>query len=284
MTIDPRIDELLQRAQRMGEDGDYDAMAEYLIETLADDPDDPYLLCWLGVAERARGMEGVAYERFKQALAQDPQDPLLLSVAGTGLADFDDPEAEVALRTGAILGAEIAETRWRYGAWLTREGFLDEGLAELIAAARLDPEDGIVAYELGVGYALKGVVGAAIDAIDRAAGMEGADEGWVRAILGLLLTEADRMDEAVAELDMAAQVRPDDPEVQVMVALARAAEGDPDSAWEYLERARFRAEGADVILIDEAEERINDGPDEAREFLRTTVAPSALRERLGVRP
>lgn len=284
MSIDPRTEDILARAQRFGEDGEYDEMAEVLLEALADDPDDPYLLCWLGVAERERGMEGIAYERFKQALAQDPQDPILLSIAGTGLADFDDPEAEVALRTAALLGKELPETRWRYGAWLTREGFLDEGIEELVAAARLNPEDGTVAYELGVGYALKGATGAAIDAMDRAVGMEMADEGWVRTILGLLMVEAGRSDEAVIEFDLAARVRPDDPELQVIAALARAAEGEPDSAWEFLERARFRASGLDVQLVDEAEERINEGAEEAAHFLRTTVGPSTLRERLAVRP
>ncbi len=284
MSIDPRIEDILRRAQRMGEDGEYHDMAEILLEALTDDPEDPYLLCWLGVAERERGMEGIAYERFKQALAQDPQDPVLLSIAGTGLADFDDPEAEVALRTGALLGKEIPETRWRYGAWLTREGFVDDGIAELVAAALLNPEDGTIAYELGVGYALRGSIGAAIDAMDRAVGMEMADEGWVRAILGLLMVEVDRPDEAVIELDLAARARPEDPELQVLAALARAAEGEPDSAWEYLERARFRASGIDVQLVDEADERIHAGPEEAGHFLRTTVGPSTLRERLAVRP
>ncbi|NIU80224.1 MAG: hypothetical protein GWN71_43835, partial [Gammaproteobacteria bacterium] len=63
-----------------------------------------------------------AYERFKQALAQKPEDPHLLATAGAGLAAFDDPEAESALRTAAILAPDVAATRLAYGAYLSREG------------------------------------------------------------------------------------------------------------------------------------------------------------------
>ncbi len=281
--LDERTEGLLDRARKMGEEGDYEGMAEHLRGALADDEGNPWILCWLGVAERTLGMEGVAYERFRQALAADPRDPLLLAIAGTGLADFDDPEAESALRTASILGPEEPGTRWRYGAWLTREGFVDEGIEELVAAARLDAEDPVIAYELGVGYALKGRIDAAIDTFGRAV-ERAPDDAWVRGMLGIALIEADRADEAAVELDLAAAHAPDDAVLQILVALSRAANGDVDAGWEFVERARFHAEGPDALLVDEAEERLEEGEEAARDFLRTTLAPSALRERLAVRP
>ena len=64
------LETILGRALQHGEDGEWEEMAQTLADALeADYPDDPYLLCWLGVAERELGNEGAAYERFKQALA-----------------------------------------------------------------------------------------------------------------------------------------------------------------------------------------------------------------------
>ena len=76
-------------------------MAEHLRAVLIDSPEDAAVLCWLGVAEREMGMEGVSYERFRACLATEPTDPHILAMAGNGLARFDDPEAESVLRTAA---------------------------------------------------------------------------------------------------------------------------------------------------------------------------------------
>ena len=91
--------------------------------------------CWLGTAERELGLEGIAYERFKRALALEPTDPYVLATAGNGIAAFDDPEAEPALRTAALTAPGVALARFLYGAYLAREGFVEEGQKELEAAA-----------------------------------------------------------------------------------------------------------------------------------------------------
>ena len=69
-----------------------------------------------------------------------------------------------------------------------------------------------------------------------------------------------------------------------MAALVEAVAGDEDDAWEFLERARFRAEGTDVLTIEAVEERLQEGPDAARRFLRHTLGPTVFRERLQARP
>jgi tetratricopeptide (TPR) repeat protein len=274
---------ILGRALVLGDEGDWEAMALLLADGLEADPDDPYLLCWLGVAERELGNEGAAYERFKQTLAQRPDDPHLLATAGAGLAAFDDPEAESALRTAAILAPEVAATRLAYGAHLSREGYLDDALKELEAAAELDPADGVVSTERGVAFALAGKLDEAVDAFEEAARLT-QDDGWPRVLSGLVLIESARLEEGAGELVNGARLRPDDVEAQLLAALAAAAIGWDDLAVEMIERARQIATGLDAATVEEADDRILEGPDAARRFLLDSVAPGALRDRLMARP
>ena len=277
------LEELLARAQEMGEEGDYDGMAEALRDGLEDFPGEAALLCFLGVAERELGLEGVAYERFRQALALDPEDPYILATAGNALAAFDDPEAEQALRAAAVMAPELPLARWLYGAFLAREGFHEQAREELDAARALEPDHAPIAYESGVAWALAGERTRSLDELARAVELDPGD-GWARVVLGLLLVEDDRVDEAVPELDMGAREREDDVEAQLAAALAHGVQGDEGTAWEFLERARMRAQGTDSLAADEVEEQIGAGPKAARRLLRQTLGPSLLRERLRARP
>ena len=85
---------MLDEALSLGDQERWEEMADLLASALEIDPDEPYVLCWLGVAERELGNDGSAYEYFRRCVAQEPLDPQLLAVAGSGLAAFDDPEAE----------------------------------------------------------------------------------------------------------------------------------------------------------------------------------------------
>ena len=78
-------DALLGRALSLADEGDWEGSAEVLREHLEDFDEDPAVHCWLGVAERELGAEGVAYERFKRALALEPEDPYVLATAGNGI-------------------------------------------------------------------------------------------------------------------------------------------------------------------------------------------------------
>jgi Flp pilus assembly protein TadD len=276
-------DAVLTRALGHADEGDWGGAAEVLREALAEGEPTAEILCWLGVAERELGMDGVAYERFKQALALDPRDPVVLATAGNALASFDDPEAESALRTAAMLGRDVPLARWTYGAYLTREGMFDEARVELDAALELAPHDPTVLYESAVWYLTSGDLEAGIPVLYRAVESD-PDDGWGRVVLGLALLAADRIDEALPELDRGARLSDGDAEAQVITALACAAEGWEDGAWEMLERGRLAAEGTDALTVNEAEDRMNESPEAALDLLRTTLVPSALRERLAVRP
>jgi len=276
-------DQLLGRALDLADGDDWAEAAELLRDNLPDFDEDPAVHCWLGVAERELGMDGVAYERFKRALALDPSDPYVLATAGNGLAHFDDPDAEPALRAAAVTAPDVAVGRFLYGAYLAREGFLEQGLEELRAARELDPEDPQIAYELAVAHAFAGDHERATDVLADAVRLA-PEDGWTRVVFGLELLEADRFDEAAGELISGARLREDDSYAQLAASLAAAATGLEDVAWEMLERARINATEGDLVLVTNVEDRLGSGRDSARRLLMDDLAPNMLRLRLSERP
>ncbi len=270
---------MLDEALQLGDEERWEEMADLLASALEIDPDEPYVLCWLGVAERELGNDGAAYEYFRRCVAQEPLDPQLLAVAGSGLAAFDDPEAEHALRAAVLTGPEMAITHLQYGAYLARSGLFDEALEQLRMAVSLAPDDPIAYGELGIALALKGDLKGASDAMESA--LERADDdSWTRLLLGLLFAERGMMEEAAEAMLRAANERADDAEAQVLAALACSAVGWEEAAHNLVARAEYAAQGGDAQLITEAEERIEQGADRAREMLLDTLGPSVLHERL----
>ncbi|MGH7481283.1 MAG: tetratricopeptide repeat protein, partial [Longimicrobiales bacterium] len=216
------MDDLLKRALALGDEGRWEEMARELADALQDDPEDPYLLCWLGVAERELDNDGAAYEYFRRCLAQEPLDPHLLAMCGSGLAAFDDPAAGDALRAAALTGGEVPETRLQYGAYLARQGLFTDALEQLEAAKRLAPEDADVHAELAIAHALKGDIASATPHMETALELS-ADDAWNRILLGLFHVELGDLEPAAEELWRAAEIAEADAEAQVLAALAAAA-------------------------------------------------------------
>jgi tetratricopeptide (TPR) repeat protein len=277
------VAELLARAHSLADEGDWEGMATVLRDNLADFDEDPAVHCWLGVAERELGLSGVAYERFKRALALEPVDPYVLATAGNGIAAFDDPDAERALRAAALTAPQVALSRLLYGAYLSREGFLEEGLAELRAAREIDPDDAQIAYELGVAHALSAQHDEAVDALGDAVRMA-PDDGWVRVVFGLVLLEAGRSEEGAGELISGARISDDDVDAQLAAALGAAAIGQDGVAYEMLERARLVAMADDLAFVLSVEDRIDAGSEAAEALLHEDFGPDILRSRLQERP
>ncbi|HSH74345.1 MAG TPA: hypothetical protein VLA09_01475 [Longimicrobiales bacterium] len=276
-------EQLLERAHALAEEEDWPGMADLLREHLPEFDEEPAVHCWLGVAERELGLPGVAYERFKRALALDPADPYVLATAGNGIAAFDDPDAERALRTAALTAPGLSLARHLHGAYLSREGFVEEGLAELRVARELDPDDPQIAYEVGVAHELAGDHDAAADALADAVRL-GPEDAWVRIVFGLVLLEALRPDEAAGELISGARIAEDDVDAQLAAALAAAAIGQDGVAYEMLERARLNAVTGDHAYVTAVEERVEAGVEAARSMLQEDFAPDLLRSRLQERP
>lgn len=271
---------ILQQAMELGEDGQWEEMARLLSESTReqDDPD-PYLLCWLGVAERELGNETAAYEAFKRCVAAEPVDPNLLAMAGSGLAAFHDADAEPALRAAALTGPDLSFTRLQYGAYLAREGMFTEALEHLQAAVKLEPEDPGALSELGIAYALKGDHARAAVSMERTLELA-PDDSWTRLLLGLIYTELEDWEQAAEALVQAAEERPEDGEAQLLAALAAATVGWDDAAHDVLARAEYSGEGVDPDVIADVEEAVEAGSSNARELLVDSLAPAALHERL----
>jgi tetratricopeptide (TPR) repeat protein len=277
------LEPLLARVLTMGDDGDWAGAAELLVEHLEEFDDEPAMHCWLGVAERELGLEGLAYERFKKALALEPTDPYVLATAGNGIAAFDDPEAEQALRAAALTAPEVSLARLLYGAYLSREGLFDEARSELEAAKAIAEDDPQVRYELGVLFALQDRFDEAADALADSVRLD-PDDGWTRMVFGLVLVEADRLDEAAGELVEAARLDHEDVEAQLAAALVSAAIGRDGIAYEMLERARMHSAEGDQELVTAVEDRLDADHEAARTLLLDDLAPSFLRARLNERP
>lgn len=273
------VERSLAEALQLGEEGRWSEMSQLLGVLLRDTPDDPIVLCWLGVAERELGRDGVAYEYFKRCWQEDPIDPHVLAICGAGLAAFDDPDAEAALRAAALSGPDVAIARLHYGAYLARAGMHDQALEHLRAAVGIDPEDPAIHGELGIAYALKGDNVRAAQAMESALELA-ADDSWTRVLLGLVYLQLGELEDAAEQLLQAADERTDDAEAQVLAALAAAAAGWDDAAQNTLARAEFAAEGADSEMIEEAREQMEEGMDAAREYLEAELAPYALRDRM----
>lgn len=271
--------EVLELAFSLGDEGRWDEMAGLLAAALKESPDDPYLLCWLGVAEREMDRPGAAYDLFKRCVAQDPEDPQLLALAGAGLAAFDDPDAETTLRAAALTGPDLPFTRLQYGAYLAREGLFEEALIHLNAAIALAPDDPTMHGERGIALALQGNMQQAAESMERALDLA-PDDSWTRLLLGLVLLDAGDEEDAAAALLEAAADRPEDFEAQVLAALSAAAVGWEDRAEEALARAGFAEEGRDAEVLEDVEDRLASGARESRELLREALAPSILHERL----
>lgn len=273
------VEQRLGEALDLGEEGRWQEMADLLTTTLRDAPDDPIILCWLGVAERELGRDGMAYEYFKRCWQEDPLDPHVLAIVGAGLAAFDDPEAESALRAAALSGPDVPIARLHYGAYLARAGLFEQAFEHLNAAAELDEEDPTIRGEIGIAYALKS------DYRNAAAAMEAAlerapDDSWTRVLLGLVLLKQGDLEEAAEQLLRAAEERDEDAEAQILAALTAMAAGWEDAALNTIARAEFAGDAVDAELIEEAREAIEEGQEAAREFLEEELAPHALRDRM----
>jgi len=273
------VQAVLDRSMQLGEEGRWDEMARMLSDALRDDPDDAYLLCWAGVAERELGNDGAAYDLFRRCIAQDPPDAHLLALAGSGLAAFDDPDAERVLRAAALTQPDLATARVQYGAYLARTGLFEEALEHLRAAVSLDPDDPVPHGELGVALALKGDMAGAADSMENALDIAPTDS-WTRLLLGLIRLESgDEMGGAETLIEAAAE-RPEDGEAQIVAALAAAAAGWTDAAEEAIARAEYSVEGADVELLREATDAIASGRTAAATLLSDAIVPSVLHDRL----
>ena len=270
---------IVAEAQALGEEERWDEAHSLLVGALEEQGDSALLLCWAGIASQRLGNDSEAYDFFRRTLAKQPEDPFILAAAGSGVALFDDPDAEGALRMAALTAPTFPFARAAYGAYLAREGLFAEAVAELEAARALAPEDADVQADLGMTYILAGRADDGLGALEEALALR-SDDGWLRGVYGLALVEARRTEEGAEQLHRAAAERVEDVELQLLSALSSAGEGWSDEAWNALARAQAAADASDHELIQEVEDVLGEGDEDAVVLLRDDIGPSLLRERL----
>jgi predicted Zn-dependent protease len=270
---------IVAEAQALGEEERWDEAHSLLVGALEEQGDSALLLCWAGIASQRLGNDSEAYDFFRRTLAKQPEDPFILAAAGSGVAVFDDPDAEGALRMAALTAPTFPFARAAYGAYLAREGLFAEAVAELEAARGLAPEDADVQADLGMTYILAGRADDGLGALEEALALR-SDDGWLRGVYGLALVEARRTEEGAEQLHRAAAERVEDVELQLLSALSSAGEGWSDEAWNALARAQAAADASDHELIQEVEDVLGEDDEDAVAVLRDDIGPSLLRERL----
>lgn len=269
----------LRLAAGLSDDGDWDEALRVLREAEHEHPNDPTLLGMLGATAQAAGAPGIAYRYYRRCVDAGAAEPAVLAAAGAGLAAFDDPDAERVLRLAAVAAPGLKLARLNYGVFLAREGLTEQALDELRAAAELDPEDPVVRQELAVVFARAGRFSEALLVLEEA---EIDDDPWLLTLQALAHLNDGAGESAAETLHQAAQLAPEDWEVQLLAALSCAAQGWEDQAWTALAAAEA-AGTADQALLAEVEESIEAGEEAALEMLVEEVAPSALRARLAAR-
>lgn len=273
------IDDRLLEASRLAEDGEEGAALELLLSLEPDNADNPTLMCMIGVVAEYTGADGMAGDYFRRCLALEPIDPELLLRAGAGLAALDDPAAEAALRSAALLAPDRAEARTHYGAYLVRSGMVDAGLVELNAARSLDPEDAETRRALGIARLLTGRVTEALDELEEAVSLD-ADDPELRLLYGLALIQNRDIARAAEEMHPLGELLAGSGEVQAILALLFAAAGWEEEAWVAFSRAEEAAEELDRAILAEIEDALAGDEEAVRSLLEDELAATALRERL----
>lgn len=276
----PELIERMREASALADEGRFDEAFSILREEESDHPNDPTLLCMLGVVAGEMDVtSGLAYDYYRRALSEAPLDATVLVTLGVGLARFDDPDAESVLRLAAVTAPGSLAARLHYGAYLGREGLVDAAVEELTAARALDPSDPRVPRELAAVHLLIGRAELAAEELERAIELSEVD-AELRVLYGLALVRLGRLEEAAEELHRASSDLDQDGPVQLLTSLACATQEWWDEAWDALARAEGAVFPVEPPLLREGEEALEAGRGAAAEFLRDHMAPAVLRERL----
>jgi Flp pilus assembly protein TadD len=194
-------------------EGDPDRAAGWLERALEFRPDDDATRFRLALLEMERGRTAAAAGAATDMLRRNPRCPALLQLAGQALlAEGRAVEAIAPLARLVELAPSSAEARSLYGGALLVERRMAEAVEQFRAAIDIDatPERRV---NLGLALTLAGAVDEAIDVLERLAA-ERPDHVGAWNNLGIALATAGRLDEARAALRRALELDPDDPRTQ----------------------------------------------------------------------
>jgi tetratricopeptide (TPR) repeat protein len=172
----------------------------------------------LGLLFMELGRPAEAEAEFRKALALDPTfAPAAVTLADLYRSEKREAEAEPVLRAALARDPSAAAAHFALGLWLVRAGRHEDAWSELKNAAELAPENAHFGYVLGVAVASAG---------DRAQGVQILRNVLRRhpydreTLSGLASFEAalGRRDEALTYAKRLAELEPQDPDVQALLA------------------------------------------------------------------
>ncbi len=174
-----------------------------------------------------RDVLGRAREDALRALELDPHlsDAHLAHANIVRMLDWDWAAAEAGYRQAIALNSSSEGAHRWYGSLLLALGRESEALSEAQRAVDLDPLCLVVGNSVAWGHYVVGDYEAAVGACRRVLGM---DARFLRSrrVLSAALLQLGRSAEAVAELESAATVTPEDPVLLCWLAHAKAVRGD----------------------------------------------------------
>jgi tetratricopeptide (TPR) repeat protein len=179
------------------EQGGMDEADQHLRELLARWRERPDLYAGLGYALQARSRHWEAVEAFANALALRPDDvDARYRLADTYLIVSEHEKAIVELRT--ILAREPGHLNslWALGVTFGRLGRWEESEEYCRRAVELEPSS-LHLYNLGIALAEVGKLDEAEQALRRALDLK-SDDRSVRVRLAVVLSQRERLDEAIA--------------------------------------------------------------------------------------
>ena len=141
-----------------------------------------------------------------------------------GEFDWNFPSAEVEFQRSLALNPSSAQTHSRYAYFLVSQGRLDEAVAEIRHAHRLDPLSDIISANVGWILMLDGQVAESETHFRRLLDFN-SSFGVGRYYLGLLLENTGRSDEAIAALSLACDLTNDSDYARAALAHALATSG-----------------------------------------------------------
>lgn len=186
-------------------------------------------------ANYERDNEGAKRE-FDRALQLDPNDLSIYFDYVQLLANIGESEPAITLaRRGKQIDPQDSSISYTLAQALILSGRYDEGLEEAKTSIRLDDKDWWGYYWSGVAYSEKGMHNEAVTALQTAAGMD--DSPLIRGVLATALARAGRRADAQHVIDDLVSASRDKFVSQTSIAMGYVGIGDPDKAFEWLDKA-----------------------------------------------
>jgi predicted CXXCH cytochrome family protein len=214
----------------------------------------------LGALEFRLGRASQAHAAYEKAVALDPEMPEPRSGLGLVLAQSGDRSgAEKQFREAIRILPNYGNAHRNLGNLLAAAGDLPQAAWELRVAADLLPADAAVRFNYAVTLRSLGQYSEAEVQAGAAIRLD-HNLAEAHALLGNLLAQGDRLDEARREYETALAIRPELARTQLDLGALLAAKGDPEGAAPHLRSAARSSDAAVRALAAQLLQRLGIRP------------------------